>query len=240
MNTPTPSNKVADTQELTDLAFALEHTFASEMVEICSPHPDNPAQTIFPVQRRKLAAALRSAQCSGDTQGITDDLIAGLRRGEIWAQGRAMGILSALRTTHSPSEAEVGAPSGTVWAEMERGNAECLKKRRHGEPMFIILGRDPDGAHVVRYWAQRRKDAGDPDHAAKAFAIAELMEGYSGTAESAPSAEAYASDKTVELLREAREAIEEQVAECFDDRCEMCARHERVLAKLDSHLGEMK
>src|SRR5690606_37665122 len=68
---------------------------------------------------------------------------------------------------------------GTLWERMERGNADCLGKRRDGEPMFIILGRDPDGAHVVRYWAQRRRDAGDPDHAAKAFAVAELMAGYS-------------------------------------------------------------
>lgn len=27
------------------------------------------------------------------------------------------------------------------------------------------------------------------------------------------------------------EALEEQVDECFDDRCEMCARHQRVIAK---------
>jgi len=27
------------------------------------------------------------------------------------------------------------------------------------------------------------------------------------------------------------EALEEQVAECFDEACEMCARHEAIIAK---------
>ena len=30
------------------------------------------------------------------------------------------------------------------------------------------------------------------------------------------------------------EALREQVAECFDDRCEMCARHEAIIARIES------
>ena len=29
------------------------------------------------------------------------------------------------------------------------------------------------------------------------------------------------------------EALREQVAECFDDRCEMCARHEAIIARIE-------
>lgn len=81
--------------------------------------------------------------------------------------------------------------AGRFEAQMEADNRACLEKRRDTEPMFIILGRDPDAANVVRYWAERRRDAGDPEHAAKAFAVAELMAGYSGEADSAPPPEAY-------------------------------------------------
>lgn len=32
---------------------------------------------------------------------------------------------------------------------------------------------------------------------------------------------------------EAREALREQIGECFDDRCEMCMRHEAILARYE-------
>jgi len=42
----------------------------------------------------------------------------------------------------------------------------------------------------------------------------------------------------IAALREARDALAEQVAECFDARCEMCIRHEATLTKLDTLLTE--
>lgn len=36
----------------------------------------------------------------------------------------------------------------------------------------------------------------------------------------------------VEAERDAyRDALKEQIAECFDPRCEMCARHEAIIAR---------
>lgn len=35
----------------------------------------------------------------------------------------------------------------------------------------------------------------------------------------------------------AREALREQLDECFDDRCEMCARHETLIRDKDADHG---
>lgn len=32
----------------------------------------------------------------------------------------------------------------------------CLAKRQPGEPIFVLLGRDPEGAMAIRFWADRR------------------------------------------------------------------------------------
>ena len=34
-----------------------------------------------------------------------------------------------------------------------------------------------------------------------------------------------------EIVSELLEALEEQVAECFDEACEMCARHQHIIRK---------
>jgi hypothetical protein len=39
------------------------------------------------------------------------------------------------------------------------GNVECLLKAKDGEPMWIILGRDPVYKEVVEFWAQARERA---------------------------------------------------------------------------------
>jgi hypothetical protein len=59
----------------------------------------------------------------------------------------------------------------------------CLAKRRPGEPMFTLLGRDPVAASLVRLWAAAR-DAyllkqTDPDRLANALDIADKMERWS-------------------------------------------------------------
>lgn len=117
-----------------------------------------------------------------------------------------------------------------VFEQMEHGNADCLAKRQADEPMFIILGRDPDAAHVVRYWAERRHEAGDPDHARKAFAVAELMDAYGGKPVSAPPADAYttrpADSEARSLLERAQHfAGHASTFDWNEDRCIMTAVH---------------
>jgi hypothetical protein len=78
--------------------------------------------------------------------------------------------------------------------ELTPANRDCLAKAKPGEPMFIILGRDPDGGNIVRLWAQRRFDAGDTEHAGPVFAIADAMDAWRDDGhlpESAPDASAY-------------------------------------------------
>ncbi|MFL6728091.1 MAG: Lar family restriction alleviation protein [Sphingomicrobium sp.] len=97
------------------------------------------------------------------------------------------------RTAYNPNE------------RLSPANHDCLAKAKPGEPMFIILGRDPDGANIVRLWAQRRSDAGDPDHAGPVFAIADAMDDWRAKGnlpESAPDAANY-PPIGVERLREA-------------------------------------
>ena len=39
-----------------------------------------------------------------------------------------------------------------------------------------------------------------------------------------------------ELALELLEALKEQVAECFCEDCEMCARHEEIIRRTNAHL----
>ena len=97
-------------------------------------------------------------------------------------------------------------------------NRDCLAKRKPGEPLFVILGRDPDGGNIVRLWAERRRDAGDPDHAEPVFAIADAMDAWAAdpanAPESAPLASAYAAPATAA-------ATPENGGEALHNGCEM-------------------
>jgi hypothetical protein len=104
-----------------------------------------------------------------------------------------------------------------------KANRDCLAKAKPDEPMFIILGRDPDGGNIVRLWAQRRFDAGDTEHAEQVFKIADAMDAWRAAGhrpESAPEPQAYAAMRaadpsTAEKLELAKEALEgiERIAE---------------------------
>jgi hypothetical protein len=88
------------------------------------------------------------------------------------------------------------APPGGEREDIGAGNRDCLAKRRPGEPMFILLGRDPDAHNIVRSWASRRRAAGgDPEHYEPVYDIADAMQVYAAKPEnapaSAPSPEAY-------------------------------------------------
>ena len=86
-----------------------------------------------------------------------------------------------------------------ITVNVDAGNHDCLAMRRADEPMFILLGRDPDAHNIVRAWANRRLAAGgDPKHCNQALATADRMQAYAScpanAPASAPPAEAYATD----------------------------------------------
>lgn len=87
-------------------------------------------------------------------------------------------------------------------ASLDKANRDCLAKAKPGEPMFIILGRDPDGGTIVRLWAERRLAAGgDPEHANPVFVIADRMDDWRAAgnrSESAPEPSAYKALPNVE------------------------------------------
>lgn len=76
---------------------------------------------------------------------------------------------------------------------MNFDNLSCLAKKDHDEPMFIILGRDPDGGNIVRMWGNRRIEAGDVEHGNKALIIADMMDKWAETHKprTAPQKQAY-------------------------------------------------
>lgn len=115
------------------------------------------------------------------------------------------------------------------------GNHDCLAKRRPGEPMFILLGRDPDAHNIVRMWAQRRLDAGgDPDHCQSVFAIADAMQEYAADPAnrpaSAPNAEDYPALKSPPIggEREIGAPIDPPVDVTPLEREFLAAHYERV------------
>jgi len=77
----------------------------------------------------------------------------------------------------------------------DKANHDCLAKRRAGEPMFILLGRDPDAHNIVRLWAERRLAAGgDPEHCALAMDTARAMKAYAEDPANRPATAPAAAD----------------------------------------------
>lgn len=73
-------------------------------------------------------------------------------------------------------------------SDIGEGNHDCLAKRRPDEPMFILLGRDPDAHNIVRSWAERRLAAGgDPEHCQMGLDTAERMQAYAADPVNAPA-----------------------------------------------------
>ena len=122
-----------------------------------------------------------------------------------FSKGALNDLLDAARTE--------GRGEGEPVASEDQANHDCLAKRRPGEPMFIILGRDPDGHNIVRSWAERRLAAGgDPEHCEMGLATAERMRLYASdpanAPASAPPASAYASPiREPEISRAKRDEI---------------------------------
>jgi hypothetical protein len=84
----------------------------------------------------------------------------------------------------------------TMLGDVGEGNLDCILKRRPGEPMFVILGRDPDGWRMVQLWAERRADAGgDAEHCVAVMRAAAEMRRYAenpdNASESGPDRSAY-------------------------------------------------
>jgi hypothetical protein len=90
---------------------------------------------------------------------------------------RIAAVALHLAVAFQPSTLFFIFPANFLGAPMlDRDNQDCLDKREQGEPMFIILGRDPDGGHIVRTWAERRRAAGDEEHALRADVVADAMD----------------------------------------------------------------
>lgn len=59
------------------------------------------------------------------------------------------------------------------------GEFDCYANAEDGEPMFVLLGRDPQAPGVVRAWADAREKTGlDADKVEEARKCADDMEGY--------------------------------------------------------------
>lgn len=104
----------------------------------------------------------------------------------------------------------------------DKANHDCLAKRRPGEPMFILLGRDPDAHTIVQLWADRRLAAGgDPDHCRMGYDTAERMATYAkdpaNKPASAPDAVDYPALASPPVSERERE-LEAKVAELEAER----------------------
>lgn len=61
------------------------------------------------------------------------------------------------------------------------GSYDCYGQADLDEPMFVLLGRDPDAPDLVRRWASARESRGEaPAKVASARAIAAAMDTYQG------------------------------------------------------------
>lgn len=89
------------------------------------------------------------------------------------------------------------------------GNLATMSKALPGEPAFIILGRDPDGAFIVRLWADRRHEAGDPDHADQVYAIANAMAEWAENNRPVTAPRAAAYENPDGLIKRLRKDIDE-------------------------------
>jgi hypothetical protein len=57
------------------------------------------------------------------------------------------------------------------------GKYDCYENAHPDEPMFVLLGRDPDAPILVRLWAAKRKAAGElPEKVDEANRCADAME----------------------------------------------------------------
>lgn len=62
------------------------------------------------------------------------------------------------------------------------GRFDCYTNAAPDEPMFVLLGRDPMGATLVRAWATMREEQGeDPAKVAEARACADAMDAWAAS-----------------------------------------------------------
>lgn len=66
------------------------------------------------------------------------------------------------------------------------GKFDCHSKAGVDEPMFILLGRDPQAAQLVRNWAVARRAAGEDAMAQEAMECADAMERFCNNKNKAP------------------------------------------------------
>jgi hypothetical protein len=60
------------------------------------------------------------------------------------------------------------------------GKFDCYAAAKPNEPLFVLLGRDPNAPALVRAWADMREQQGeDPEKVAEARSCADAMEKHS-------------------------------------------------------------
>lgn len=184
---------------------------ASAAARLATPTDD--AALVKPAEKR-IAAYLETREFMGVEGTFIDDQACGSSDGDPVAELHTSD-LEALLAARGTGQGEAvqhaedcqshivdvrGNPDDCTCGAAERAevktNHDCLAKRRPGEPMFILLGRDPDGHNLVRSWAERRRAAGgDPEHCQQGLDTAARMEAYAADPDnrpaSAPPAEAY-------------------------------------------------
>jgi hypothetical protein len=102
-------------------------------------------------------------------------------------EGKGNGA-SCTESTDAPCSASSAAAEDGQRKSEDKANHDCLAKRRDGEPMFILLGRDPDAHNIVRFWAERRLAAGgDPEHCQMGLNSSERMKLYAADPANAPA-----------------------------------------------------
>lgn len=268
---PTLSNKVVDTQEALDAALC---SLAGHLLRIKAFDDD---RTLAAYERVSSAlVSLRSTQCSGDTQELADELERLFQRDDDaksideveeahgalfrWFYPNRVAILTALRTTHSPSEAEAH-PKARWHKDMTEREIIALARDMCAYPEITAPVQGfPRGipwemhmraydAYVAKYREQTALinlygrgcrggfDTGELDMFIPGWRdeLSERTALLERIAE-LEGALSLPSDKTVELLREAG-AMLRDYAHADGDPDEDDAD---LLFRIHSHLGEMK
>ena len=158
------------------------------------PHQTGPERWTFTVEamEKAIAAYLRARSSAPEAREEALGNLLAVIHGDGGHRALEVGTKqAALEAEKIVADLLSSAPE----AREDKGNHDCLAKRRDGEPMFILLGRDPDAHAIVQLWADRRLAAGgDPDHCRMGYDTAERMKAYASDPANRPASAPDASD----------------------------------------------
>lgn len=258
----TLSNKVVDTQEVVEaLRGVYPRAYLYQFSDPMSGKPvwrtnsgpwngqtPKATEALYSVEQ---IAAIRSTQCSGDTQELADPqvVVAGkLLTIKPGAPEIALLCRAIFRASFADDEDE--ALVNQKYQEWEEDQAKAIRAAR-----FVLRALGGNGSVVRALRTTHSLSSAEVEAVAAAIKNVtggvnyDYMDFCRDAARAAIAALSLPSDKTVELLREAREDLRGLcvIADQFCDDAGLCldamphildARE--TLAKIDSHLGEMK